>query len=106
MNCGSCGRTTSRLLSRCLACGAEVARPPRDTAGVTAVPLDTMAANAPTIEDAEAPVAIPRPSGVAVDVNTFLISCGLPMNSRRIDRNAAIAPETCGAAMLVPLSSM
>src|SRR5207342_798655 len=27
------------------------------------------------------------------------------MNSRRIDRKAAIAPETCGAAMLVPLSS-
>src|SRR4029078_6273732 len=27
------------------------------------------------------------------------------MNSRRMDRNAAIAPETCGAAMLVPLSS-
>src|ERR1044071_10383216 len=27
------------------------------------------------------------------------------MNSRRIERNAAIAPETCGAAMLVPLSS-
>jgi hypothetical protein len=25
------------------------------------------------------------------------------MNSRRTDRNAAAIPETCGAAMLVPL---
>ena len=27
------------------------------------------------------------------------------MYSRRIERNAAMAPDTCGAAMLVPLSS-
>ena len=30
---------------------------------------------------------------------------GWPMNSRPTERNAAITPETCGAAMLVPLSS-
>jgi hypothetical protein len=35
-----------------------------------------------------------------------LTSSGRRMNSRRIDRNAAIAPETWGAAMLVPVSSM
>ena len=35
-----------------------------------------------------------------------LTSSGRRMNSRRIDRNAAIAPDTCGAAMLVPVSSM
>src|SRR4051812_41966262 len=28
------------------------------------------------------------------------------MNSRRTDRKAALTPETCGAAILVPLSSL
>ena len=33
-------------------------------------------------------------------------SSGRPTNSRRTERYAAAAPEMCGAAMLVPLSSM
>ena len=46
-----------------------------------------------------------RPRLVAVQVKMRLISSGWPMNSGRIDKKAAMAPETCGAAMLVPLYS-
>ena len=53
MTCGGCGRITSRLLSRCIACGAAVARPPQaDTARSSALLLNTMAANAPTYDEA------------------------------------------------------
>jgi hypothetical protein len=44
--------------------------------------------------------------GRVVERKMRFTSSGLPMNSRRIDRNAAMAPDTWGAAMLVPLSSM
>ena len=46
-----------------------------------------------------------RPSDVADSSEDLLDLLRLPMNSRRTDRNAAIAPDTCGAAMLVPVSS-
>src|SRR5688572_19610318 len=42
---------------------------------------------------------------VAVDKKTRFTSSGCFRYSRRIDRNAAITPETCGAAWLVPESS-
>jgi len=62
-------------------------------------------------QNGRAPSRFPKspsalPSGVAVDVKSCLISRRLPVNSRLIDRKAAIAPDTCGAAMLVPLSSV
>ena len=47
-----------------------------------------------------------RPSDVALLMNSCLTSSGWPMNSSRTDRKAAIAPDTCGAAIDVPLSSM
>lgn len=50
MNCGSCGRTTSKLLSRCIACGAAVPRLTQSgTIRATAL-LNTLAASAVTAE--------------------------------------------------------
>src|SRR5262245_28841884 len=56
MNCGGCGRITSRLLSRCIACGAAVDRPSQsETARASALLLNTIAANALTRDEAGAP---------------------------------------------------
>jgi hypothetical protein len=47
-----------------------------------------------------------RLRSVAVERKMSLTASGFPMNSRRTERNAAMTPDTCGAAMLVPLSSL
>src|SRR6516165_10095586 len=46
-----------------------------------------------------------RFKSVAAPKKISFTRSGSPMNSRRTERNAAITPLTCGAAMLVPLSS-
>jgi tetratricopeptide (TPR) repeat protein len=52
MICGSCGRSTSRLVSRCIACGAAVGH---STAHARVAIPDTLAANALTYAEAEPP---------------------------------------------------
>src|SRR5205823_41683 len=46
-----------------------------------------------------------RPRSVAVEVKICFTFSDSPINSLRIERNAATTPLTCGAAMLVPLVS-
>ena len=52
MICGSCGRTTSRLVSRCIACGAAIGE---SSAHARVVIPDTLAANALTFAEGEWP---------------------------------------------------
>ena len=60
MTCGTCGRSTSGLLTRCIACGAAVTRPPQSQTAQSAVLLNTIAASAPTYSDA---TVLPADSG-------------------------------------------
>lgn len=46
-----------------------------------------------------------RPMSDALFSTICFTFSGCPMNSRRTERNAATAPDTCDAAVLVPLSS-
>ena len=64
MICGSCGRSSSKLLARCIACGAEVNHSPQgNTARSAVLLLNTAAANAPTFDE-PGPLAAPAPNSV------------------------------------------